>query len=167
MLITSEGDVGIGTNNPSEKLHVNGNVNINGTISYNTKQETHQNNASLSYTNTDQSTNLKSVTISSDGIAHVHVTGIVRVTTFDGTAGASSSTEAFYFHIRKNSTPVTATLVGHRMAKLGNDNDIQQWRPVVLSWSGVVESGDQIHLHAHTIENDIVFYELDLNVLVV
>jgi hypothetical protein len=61
--------------------------------------------------------NLKSVTISSNGIAHVHVTGLVRLTAFDGTNG--TSTDAFYFRIMKNSLNVTAN-IGHRMAKLGN-----------------------------------------------
>jgi hypothetical protein len=49
--IDTSGQVGIGTNNPTQKLDVNGNVNINGTISYNTKQDTYSEYGILNYTN--------------------------------------------------------------------------------------------------------------------
>jgi hypothetical protein len=142
-----------------------GNITINGTISYNTKQATHQKNANLTYTNANVGQNLKSVTISTSGIAHVHVTGLWRLTAFSGTNG--TSTEAAYFNIKKNSTEVTASYVGHRMAKLGNANDNERWVPIVMSWSGAVSSGDTINVYASSIENNIEFNELDLNVLVV
>ena len=158
MRITSAGNVGIGTTNPAAKLDVN------GTISYHTKQATYQENVAIAYTSANAETNLKSVTINASGIAHVHVSGLYRVTVFDGVIG--TDTEAAYFSIRKNSTAVTAS-VGHRMAKLGNVNDTDQWRPVMLSWSGAVSSGDQIHLYGSTIENNTQFNEIDLSVLVV
>jgi hypothetical protein len=157
--IDQNGDVGIGEASPQAKLHVN------GTILYNSKQETHDKYSDLSYTSSNAGTNLKSVTISYDGIAHVHVTGLVRITGLDGTNG--TSTDAFYFNLRKNSTEVTSSLVGHRIAKLGYTNDTDQWKPVLLSWSGVVSTGDQIHFYAAVIENNITFNELDMNVLVV
>ena len=105
------------------------------------------------------------MTISADGIAHVHVTGLWRMSAFSGTNG--TETEAAYFNIRKNSTEVTAGSVGHRVAKLGNVNDTNQWKPIVLSWSGAVSSGDTINVYASSIENNIEVNELDLNVLVV
>jgi hypothetical protein len=142
-----------------------GNTTISGTISYSTKQTTHDKYTGDSYTNANQNSTLKSVTISTSGIAHVHVTGLVRLTAMDGTNG--TSTDSFYFNIRKNSTEVTASAVGYRVAKLGNANDLDQWKPVMLSWSGPVSSGDTINFHASSIENSIQFNELDLNVLVV
>jgi hypothetical protein len=143
----------------------NGNTTINGTISYSTKQATHQKNEGLAYTTANAGQNIKSVTISTSGIAHVHVTGLWRMSAFSGTNG--TDTEAAYFNIKKNSTEVTASFVGHRVAKLGNVNDTNQWKPIVLSWSGAVSSGDTINVNASSIENDIEFNELDLNVLVV
>ena len=142
-----------------------GNITINGTITYNTKQATHQKNQSLAYTTANLGQNIKSVTISADGIAHVHVTGLWKLDTFDGTNG--TGTDAIYFNLRKNSTEITASSVGYRMAKLGNANDTDQWRPIVLSWSGVVSSGDQIHVYTSGVENSFSVNELDLNVLVV
>ena len=159
ILQPNSGRVGIGTTNPTATLHVN------GTMSYNTKQATHQKNAGLAYTSSNASQNLRNVTISADGIAHVHVTGLWRMSAFSGTNG--TDTEAAYFSIRKNSTEVTAGSVGHRVAKLGNVNDTNQWKPIVLSWSGAVSSGDTINVYASSIENNIEFNELDLNVLVV
>jgi hypothetical protein len=142
-----------------------GNITINGTISYNTKQTTHDKYGGDTYTNADQGFTLKSVTISTTGIAHVHVTGLVRLTALDGTNGID--TDAFYFNIRRNDTEVTASSVGYRIAKLGNANDTDQWKPVMLSWSGPVTLGDTIKFYGSAIENNIEFNELDLNVLVV
>ena len=144
---------------------ITGNTTINGTISYNTKQATHDKGETTSYTSSNAGQNLKTVTISADGIAHVHVTGLWRMSAFSGTNG--SGTEAAYFNIKKNSTEVTASFVGHRVAKLGNANDPERWKPIVLSWSGAVSSGDTINVYASSIENNIEFNELDLNVLVV
>ncbi len=144
---------------------ITGNTTINGTISYNTKQTTHQKNGGLAYTTANLGQNIKSVTISTDGIAHVHVTGLWKLDAFDGTNG--TSTDAIYFNLKKNSTEITASAVGHRMAKLGNSNDTDQWRPIVLSWSGAVSSGDQIHVYTSGVENSFSMNELDLNVLVV
>ena len=156
---------GVGGINTQMTILPNGNTTINGTISYNTKQATHQKNANLTYTNANQDSTLKSVTISTSGIAHVHVTGLWRMTAFSGTNG--TDTEAAYFNIRKNSTEVTATAVGHRVTKLGNTNDDQRWVPIVMSWSGAVSSGDTINVYGDYIQNNIQFNELDLNVLVV
>jgi hypothetical protein len=144
---------------------ITGNTTINGTITYSTKQATHQKNQSLNYTTANAGQNIKSVTISADGIAHVHVTGLWKVDAFAGTSG--TSTTAIYFNLKKNSTEITASAVGHRMAKLGNSNDTDQWRPIVLSWSGAVSSGDQIHVYTSGVENSFSMNELDLNVLVV
>lgn len=149
----------------ARNLYNNNDWEFRGTISYNTKQATHQKNEGLTYTSSNTNQNLKTVTISADGIAHVHVTGLWRMSAFDGTNG--TDTEAAYFSIRKNSTEVTAGSVGHRVAKLGNVNDTNQWKPIVMSWSGAVSSGDTINVYATTIENNIQFNELDLNVLVV
>ena len=142
-----------------------GNTTINGTITYNTKQATHQQHGGLAYTTANLGQNIKSVTISADGIAHVHVSGLWKLDAFDGTNG--SNTDAIYFSLKKNSTEITASAVGHRMAKLGNSNDTDQWRPIVLSWSGAVSSGDQIHVYTAGVENSFSMNELDLNVLVV
>jgi hypothetical protein len=156
---------GVGGINTQMTILPNGNTTINGTISYSTKQATHQKNEGLAYTTANAGQNIKSVTISTSGIAHVHVTGLWRMSAFSGTNG--TDTEAAYFNIKKNSTEVTASFVGHRVAKLGNVNDTNQWKPIVLSWSGAVSSGDTINVNASSIENDIEFNELDLNVLVV
>jgi hypothetical protein len=144
---------------------VSGNTTINGTISYSTKQTTHDKYTGDTYTTANQASTLKSVTISTSGIAHVHVTGLVRLSALAGTNG--TSTAAFYFNIKRNSTEVTASSVGYRIAKLGNANDLEQWKPVMLSWSGPVSSGDTINFYASYVENNLQFNELDLNVLVV
>lgn len=156
---------GVGGINTQMTILPNGNTTINGTISYSTKQATHQKNQSLNYTTANAGQYIKSVMISADGIAHVHVTGLWKVDAFAGTSG--TSTTAIYFNLRKNSTEITASAVGHRMAKLGNTNDTDQWRPLVLSWSGAVLSGDQIHVYTSGVENSFSVNELDLNVLVV
>ena len=144
---------------------ITGNTTINGTISYNTKQATHQKNEGLAYTTANAGQNIKSVTISTTGIAHVHVTGLWKLDAIDGVNG--TGTDAIYFNLKKNSTEITASAVGHRVAKLGNSNDTDQWKPIVLSWSGAVSSGDQIHVYTSGVENSFSMNELDLNVLVV
>jgi hypothetical protein len=144
---------------------VSGNTTINGTISYSTKQTTHDKYTGDTYTSANNNSTLKSVTISTSGIAHVHVTGLVRLSALAGTNG--TGTNSFYFNIKRNSTEVTASSVGYRIAKLGNANDLERWKPVMLSWSGPVSSGDTINFFASSIENNIQFNELDLNVLVV